>query len=240
MNEMKTFGEKVSDAALICVVILGILLAAFFLNSGTKTSAAIGPTINGALYTPGQTVTNALLYVDSRLGSSSSNTMSNTINGVMTFCYPQLLTNILAGATQFVCMVAIPIQGIHHLSLQFTVQPITGNTNIGATNCVWEIVKSVSGGAVFNPSGTNGAAGLAYGAPGNTFYDVLGYVSNTFAAGSNFSTTIATYSDVPRTVATANLSTDTGIAGVPMLYIYSVTIAPQTGISNYFVVGNGD
>ena len=207
----------------------------------SRSNAAIGPTANSAYYTTGsssQNITPNQFIINSATGNSTNAVLSN---GVGNFCYPMLLSNVTSSVTQFVCMVPINIQFIHHLSLQFTVQPAAGSQGaIGATNCVWEIVKSVSGGPVLNVNGTNGTNFLPFLTPGNTFYDVLGYVTNVFTSPSNTSTAVASYSDIPRTVATYDQSTDSGIAGVNMLYIYGVSIGATNGITNYVVVGNGD
>ena len=231
-NQMRKYLVNLGKLAIlpICALMLFIVCIRYF---ESKSEASLGPTWNGPVSI------NNILLVNSAAGNPSNAAMTNIVNGVTNFQYPVWISNTTTSASQYLCLTPVNINGLHHVALQFTVQPVTGNVSAGATNCVWEIVKSVTGGPTYNLGGTN-ALGSLFGAPTNTYFAVLGYVTNIFASGTGFSTSIASYSDVPRTVATPTLSTDEGIAGVNMLYILGVTLAGTNGITNYAVIGNGE
>ena len=167
---------------------------------------------------------------------NSANTVAGTngaeTNLLVTGGWPNCIgaTVISNGWTNFT---AIPILGMSHVSIQISGMSTNGTST---SNVVFHVYESVTQNQwpAQPPQFPTNSQGT------NTPFVQLGTITLPLvAAASGTATAIASYSEIPRTVATTWQSTDAGIAGISYLYIGQVDCPTNSSLTNYTVTING-
>jgi hypothetical protein len=142
---------------------------------------------------------------------------SASTNAVVNFPYWPVMAS--AATTNFT---AIDITTVREVSLEFTCQGTNATTT---SNVVWTVYGSAKSKFPTNAAGTS------------LTYDTIGYVTNVLN-GTTPVTTLARYTPLGKS-ATANQSSDVGIAGISTLYIGIVNPGTASGLTNYSVTFKG-
>lgn len=157
-----------------------------------------------------------VLYGNARVVINSNASTNLVVN------YPFFPT-FASSSTSVTNLVAITLPyGWNQMAIQVQGQSTNGTAT---SNVVWTVYKSVTGGSVTNAVGT----GL--------LYDTLGYITNTLSGAATVAANVAVYSVDQRT-ATTSQSADTGLAGIPTIYLGVITVPAASGYTNFQAIVN--